>query len=74
MLKKLGIVGASILGFASAFATEGGVTLPDTGVDVAQYATTAVSSLGSVIAVVIGAMFAFMVIRWGVRWARGIGR
>lgn len=72
MLKKLGIVGAILAGGSAVFAE--GVTLPDTGVDVAQYATTAVSSLGSVIAVVIGAMFAFMVIRWGVRWARGIGR
>ena len=57
---------------ASAFAT--GVTLPDSGVDVAEYATAAISSLGAVVAVCVGGVVCFMIVKWGIRWVRGIGR
>lgn len=60
--------------FAEMVAGDGGVTLPDTGVDVAAYATQAITALGGVVAVCIGGVIAFMLVRWGIRWVRGIGR
>lgn len=48
------------------------VTLPDTGVNVAGYATSAIASLGAVVAVCIGGTVAFLLIRKGIRWVRGI--
>lgn len=48
------------------------VTLPSTGVDVGAYATAAISSLGAVVAVCIGGTVAFLLIRKGLRWVRGM--
>lgn len=68
---RLALMG-SILG-VSAFAQEQqAVTLPDTGVDVAGYATAAITSLGAVVAVVVGGTVAFILIRAGIRWIRGM--
>lgn len=48
------------------------VTLPSTGVDVGSYATAAITSLGAVVAVCIGGTVAFLLIRKGLRWVRGM--
>lgn len=46
------------------------VTLPDTGVNVAEYITAAVTGLAAIVAAVVGAYFAFLLIRKGITWAR----
>lgn len=70
---KTGLVALSLLTGAAAFADDpAAVTLPDTGVDVAGYATAAITSLGAIVAVVIGGTVAFILIRAGVRWIRGM--
>jgi hypothetical protein len=48
------------------------VSLPNTGVDVASYATAAITTLGGVVAVCVGGVVAFMLVRAGIRWIRGI--
>lgn len=53
------------------FATDP-VTLPSTGVDVGSYASAAITSLGAVVAVCVGGVVAFMLVRAGIRWVRGI--
>lgn len=65
----------------SAFAQEsagdtasGGVTIPESGVNIADYATAAITTLGGVVAVCVGGVICFMVVRWGIRWVRSIGR
>ena len=57
-----------------AVTTSGSVTIPDSGVDIAQYATAAITTLGGVVAVCVGGVICFMVVRWGIRWVRSIGR
>lgn len=49
-------------------------TLPDTGVDVGSYVTVLVTSLGAIIATVIGATFAIFVIRRAISWVKGYVR
>lgn len=69
---KAGMISAlGVLGTASTFAQEA-VTLPETGIDVAGYATTAISSLGAVAAVAIGGYVAFLLVRKGLSWIRKI--
>ena len=50
------------------------LTLPDIGVNVADYASAAITSLGAVVAVCVGGVVCFMIVKWGIRWVRGIGR
>lgn len=73
---KLAVAGASLVVPAAMFAQEssGSVTIPDSGVDIAQYATAAITTLGGVVAVCVGGVICFMVVRWGIRWVRSIGR
>lgn len=47
------------------------VTLPTTGVDLPGHITAAITAMGSVVVVVVGGFFAFMIIRKGLQWARG---
>lgn len=67
---------ATTVGGLSAFATEpsAGVTIPESGVNIADYATAAITTLGGVVAVCVGGVICFMVVRWGIRWVRSIGR
>ena len=51
-----------------------GVSIPDSGVNIADYATAAITTLGGVVAVCVGGVICFMVVRWGIRWVRSIGR
>ncbi len=69
---KTGLVALSVFSGAALFAQEGAVTLPNTGVDVAAYATSAITALGGVVAVCVGGVVAFMLVRAGIRWIRGI--
>ena len=66
-------VGAVLIG-SSAFAEGTSVTLPTTGVDVAGYASAGITQLGTIVAVCIGGVVAFMIVKWGIKWVRGIGR
>lgn len=63
---------ATTLGGLSAFAED--VTIPESGVNIAGYATAAITTLGGVVAVCVGGVICFMVVRWGIRWVRSIGR
>ena len=70
---KCGLAALGLIAGTAAFADDpAAVTLPDTGVDVAGYASAAITSLGSIVAVVIGGTVAFILIRAGVRWIRGM--
>ena len=64
---------ATTVGGLSAFAAEP-VTIPESGVNIADYATAAITTLGGVVAVCVGGVICFMVVRWGIRWVRSIGR
>lgn len=66
-------VGAVMVG-ASAFAEGEAVTLPSTGVDIAGYATALITGLGAIVAICVGGTFAFMLISWGVKKVRNIGK
>ena len=68
---RLAVVG-SLVGLSTFAEDPASVTLPDTGVDVAGYATTAITSLGAIVAVVVGGTIAFILIRAGIRWIRGM--
>lgn len=67
---RLAVLGT--LASVATFAEDSAVSLPDTGVDVAGYAEAAITALGAVVAVVIGGTIAFILIRAGVRWIRGM--
>ena len=70
---KSGLVALSAITAGSIFAEDpAAVTLPNTGVDVAALATSAITSLGGVVAVCVGGVVAFMLVRAGLRWVRGI--
>ncbi len=47
------------------------ITLPDSGVDLPGHITAAITAMGSVVIVVVGGYFAFLIIRKGLQWARG---
>ena len=64
---------ALCLAAVSSFAAEGAVTLPETGVDVASYATAAITAIGAVCGVVVAGVIAFIVVRKGIKWIRSIG-
>lgn len=66
-----GVATATVFTSLPTFA-EDPVSLPNTGVDVASYATAAITSLGGVVAVCVGGVVAFMLVRAGIRWVRGI--
>lgn len=71
-LKVMLAVGAVMVGM-SASAQEA-VTLPSTGVDVGAYATAGITTLGGIVAICVGGVIAFMLVKWGIKWVRGIGR
>lgn len=71
--KVAAVTGVLLVG-ASAHAEEGVVTLPSTGVDIAAYATAALTNLGPTISVCIGATVAILLVRWGFSYVKGIGR
>lgn len=71
-IAKCGLVALSAITAGSIFAEDQAVSLPNTGVDVAGYATSAITSLGAVVAVCVGGVVAFMLVRAGIRWIRGI--
>lgn len=48
-------------------------TLPDTGIDVAAYVPVVVTTLGTVLAAVIGGIFAFWIVKKAINMIRRIG-
>lgn len=70
---KAAIIAAVATVGTSAFADgTSAVTIPETGVDVAGYASTAITSLGAVAAVAVGGYVAFLLVRKGLGWLRRI--
>lgn len=53
-----------------AFATD--PLLPDTGVDVGPMITEVITTLGGIVAIIVGGYFAFLLIRKALRAARGL--
>ena len=66
---KVSALAVTALAAGSTFAQEGNVTLPETGVDIGAYCTTAITSIGSVVAVCVGGYFAFKLVKIGIKWA-----
>ena len=56
-----------------AFCEGNSVTIPDCGVNVAEYATAAITALGGVVAAVALGYVGFLVIRKGLRWLKTLG-
>ena len=46
--------------------------IPDTGIDLTAYVNEAITTLAGVVAVVVGGIIAFMLIRAGIRWIRSL--
>ena len=63
---------ALCLAAVSSFGSDGAVTLPETGVDVAGYASAAITAIGTVCGVVVAGVIAFIVVRKGIKWIRSI--
>ena len=73
MGKKLGLaLMGTMVAAGSAMAETTSVTLPETGVDVAGYASAAISAIGTVCGVVVAGVIAFIVVRKGIKWIRSI--
>ncbi len=49
-----------------------GVTIPETGCDVGAFITEAITKLGAVVAIAVGGMIAYFVIKKGIAWFRKI--
>lgn len=48
------------------------VVIPDIGVDVGGFVTSAITVIGGIIAIAIGGAFAFMIVRKGFSWASSL--
>ena len=70
--KKLAII-LGLAGAPLAFCTENSVTIPDCGINMADYATAAIAAIGSVVAAVALGYVGFLVIRKGLRWLKTLG-
>lgn len=74
MKKLFALASVSALSVASAFANTPEpdvVTLPDTGVNIADYISAGITYMGGVVAVAVGGYAAFLIVRKALRW---IGR
>jgi hypothetical protein len=68
-------VAATGVGLALGLATVGLASatdplLPDTGIDIAAMVGEVVTTLGTIVAVIVAAFFAFLLIRKALKWAR----
>lgn len=61
-------VALPLAGVGTASATD--PLLPDTGIDIAAMVGEVVTTLGTIVAVIVAAYFAFLLIRKALRWAR----
>ena len=61
----------AVMGWAGIASATDPITLPTTGVDLPGHVTAAITAMGSVVVVVVGGYFAFLIIRKGLQWARG---
>jgi len=63
-------VGLSVMGLAFVFTEQAPaqITLPSTGVTLADYIPLMVAELGNVVAAVVGAWVAFRILKLGLRW------
>jgi hypothetical protein len=53
----------------SPFAMFAEVTLPDTGVNVGEYLTAGITTMGTVVAVAVGGFIAFKIVKVAIGWA-----
>ena len=72
MKKKLALA-LALAGAPYAFCEGASVTIPDCGINMADYATAAITAIGSVVAAVALGYVGFLVIRKGLRWLRTLG-
>jgi hypothetical protein len=70
-VKTAAVTVAGWIGLESVANATDPITLPSTGVDLEGHITAAITAMGSVVVVVVGGFFAFMIIRKGLQWARG---
>lgn len=69
MKKTVAVAAVGTMTVASSFAAEGSaVTLPDTGVNVADYISKGITTMGAVVAVAVGGYVAFKVVRKALGW------
>lgn len=68
-LKKAFFAGLVALSPVGLMAQEA-VSIPETGVDIAGYITSAITALGGVVAVAVGGYFAFLGIKAALKWGR----
>lgn len=68
-LKKAFFAGLVALSPVGLMAQEA-VQIPETGVDIAGYITSAIAALGGVVAVAVGGYFAFLGIKSALKWGR----
>lgn len=69
MKKTVAVAAVGTMTVASSFAAEGAaVTLPDTGVNVADYISKGITTMGAVVAVAVGGYVAFKVVRKALGW------
>ena len=71
MKKKLALA-LGLAGAPLAFCADA-VTIPDCGINMADYANAAITAIGSVVAAVALGYVGFLVIRKGLRWLRTLG-
>lgn len=68
------IVALAVMAFgAFNSVAQAAVTIPDTGVDMDEWVTAAITGLGAIVVVVIGGYFAFKLIKLCLRWVGRIG-
>lgn len=72
-LKNIGVASVLMLSVFIAEKSYAVVTLPTTGVDLEEYVLAAATLIGTAVAAVIGAWFAFKAIKIGLKWAGKIG-
>ena len=73
-----GVIAAVVVGCSTAtvFAEEtvtSSVTIPDIGVDIGGFISSAMTKIGPIMAIAIGATFAVIIVKWGISWARSVG-
>ncbi len=71
--RNYALAGAALIGAGASSAFAGGVTIPDTGIDVGAYITAGITTLGAVAAVAVGGYFAFLVVKRALKWGNKIG-
>ncbi|QDU58328.1 hypothetical protein [Aeoliella mucimassa] len=66
---------AAFFGLQMGVASASDPLIPDSGVDIGAFISEGITKMGSVVAVAVGGMFAFLIVRYAMKWAmRALGR